>query len=90
MGRKALLKFYGEVMAFYLYFLVNIAWIDTLVHVPNVILTALLKLFCLLLIGLPVLTSMERREGLGAMFLGAMKAKFERGLVLQTEAEKVT
>jgi len=73
---RKIVRFYMEIMAFYIYFLINILWIDAVINFHDIILTSLVKIFCFLLISIPVLISVQRREGLFSIILDLIKSKF--------------
>ena len=71
----SILKFHFEIMVFFLYFLVNILWIDAVVNLSNSALTSFLKIMCFLLISLPVLISVQRRERIFSLVYETAKSK---------------
>jgi O-antigen/teichoic acid export membrane protein len=71
----SILKFYFEIMAFFVYFLINVLWIDAVVNFSNLVLTSFLKILCLLLISIPVLISVQRRERIFSLVFEAAKSK---------------
>jgi O-antigen/teichoic acid export membrane protein len=73
---RKIVRFYMEIMAFYIYFLINILWIDAVINFHDIILTSLVKIFCFLLISIPVLISVQRREGIFSIILDLIKSKF--------------
>ena len=68
-----ILKFYFEIMAFFVYFLINILWIDAVVNFSNLALTSFLKILCFLLISIPVLISVQRRERVFSLVFETVK-----------------
>ncbi len=77
MGWNDLLKFYSGVTISFLYFAISIVWIDRALNVNHVLGTALLKLLGLLVVSLPVLWRLERKEKLAAMVKQAFVEKFK-------------
>ena len=71
----SILKFYFEIMAFFVYFLINVLWIDAVVNFSNLVLTSFLKILCFLLISIPVLISVQRRERIFSLVFEAAKSK---------------
>ena len=71
----SILKFYFEIMVFFLYFLVNILWIDAVVNLSNSALTSFLKIVCFLLISMPILISVQRRERIFSLVYETVKSK---------------
>ena len=81
MERRSIVRFHFEIMMFYIYFLINILWIDAIVSFPNIMLTAFLKITCFLLISIPVLISVQRRERIFSLIVEVLKSKiFSTGL----------
>ncbi|GEM_PF-879980 len=76
MGWKELMKFYGQVALFFTYFLVNILWIDTLIHPSGVITAAVIKLALLFLVSLPVLILIEREDKIFSMIFDMIRSKW--------------
>ena len=72
---RKIVRFYMEIMAFYIYFLINILWIDAVINFHDIILTSLVKISCFLLISIPVLISVQRREGIFSIILDVFKSK---------------
>jgi len=72
---RSIVRFHFEIMIFYIYFLINILWIDAIVDFPDIILTAFLKITCFLLISIPVLISVQRREGIFSLIYEAFRSK---------------
>jgi len=70
-----IVRFYFEIMIFYIYFVVNILWIDAIVNFPDVILTSLSKISCFLLVSIPVLISVQRREKIFSLIYETFKSK---------------
>jgi len=73
---RKIVRFYMEIMAFYIYFLINILWIDAIVNLHDIITTSFAKISCFLLVSIPVLISVQRREGLFSIILDLIKSKF--------------
>tara|TARA_B100000315_G_scaffold56283_1_gene50564 strand:+ start:1056 stop:2552 length:1497 start_codon:yes stop_codon:yes gene_type:complete len=71
----SILKFYCEIMIFFIYFLINILWIDAVVNLSNLALTSFLKIMCFLLISIPVLISVQRRERIFSLVFETVKAR---------------
>jgi O-antigen/teichoic acid export membrane protein len=72
---RKIVRFYFEIMVFYIYFLINILWIDAIVNLPGTILTSSLKISCFLLVCIPVLISVQRRERIFSLIFEAFKSK---------------
>jgi O-antigen/teichoic acid export membrane protein len=70
-----IVRFYFEIMIFYIYFVVNILWIDAIVNFPGAILTSFAKIFCFLLVCIPVLISVQRREKVFSLIYETFKSK---------------
>ncbi|MFH1868830.1 MAG: oligosaccharide flippase family protein [Candidatus Omnitrophota bacterium] len=70
-----LLRLHMEIAAYYLYFLLNFLWIDRFVFIYQPLYTALLRIFCLGLISLPVLIETERREAVFSTAFRILKNK---------------
>jgi O-antigen/teichoic acid export membrane protein len=70
-----IVRLYFEIMIFYFYFLVNILWIDAIVNFPGAILTSFSKISCFLLVSIPVLISVQRRERIFSIIYEAFKSK---------------
>jgi len=71
----SILKLHFEIIAFFLYFLVNILWIDAVVNLSNSALTSFLKIVCFLLISMPILISVQRRERIFSLVYETVKSK---------------
>ena len=71
----SIVKFYCEIMVFFLYFLINILWIDAVVNMSSLALTSFLKIVCFFLISIPVLISVQRRERIFSLVFEAAKSK---------------
>jgi len=71
----SILRFHFEIMAFFVYFLINILWIDAVVNFSNLALTSFLKILCFLLISIPVLISVQRRERVFSLVFETVKAR---------------
>lgn len=71
----SIVKFYFEIMAFFVYFLINVLWIDAVVNFSNLALTSFLKILCFLLISIPVLISVQRRERVFSLVFETVKAR---------------
>jgi len=84
----SIVRFHFEIMIFYIYFLINILWIDAIVIFPDIILTAFLKILCLLLISTPVLISVQRRERIFSLIVEAVKSKIFSARLDAKMAEK--
>tara|TARA_Y100000031_G_scaffold53000_1_gene60605 strand:- start:727 stop:993 length:267 start_codon:yes stop_codon:yes gene_type:complete len=76
---KEIVMFHFEIMIFYIYFLINILWIDAVINFPNIILTVILKLSCFLLVSIPVLISVQRRERIFSLIVEVLKHKIFSG-----------
>jgi O-antigen/teichoic acid export membrane protein len=72
---RKILRFYLEIMIFYIYFLINILWIDAIINFHDMIITFVAKLSCFLLISIPVLISVQRREKIFSLIFDLFKAK---------------
>ena len=72
---RSIVRFHFEIMIFYIYFLMNILWIDAIVNFPNIISTAFLKITCFLLISIPVLIGVQRRERIFSLVFETVKSK---------------
>ena len=72
---RSIVRLHFEIMIFYIYFLMNILWIDAIVNFPNIIATAFLKITCLLLISIPVLIGVQRRERIFSLVFETVKSK---------------
>jgi len=70
-----IVRFYFGIMIFYIYFVVNILWIDAIVNFPGAILTSVTKISCFLLVCIPVLISVQRRERIFSIILETFKSK---------------
>jgi O-antigen/teichoic acid export membrane protein len=68
-------RFYFEIMIFYIYFLTNILWIDAVVNFPGAILTSFAKISCFLLVCIPVLISVQRRERIFSLIFKMVRSK---------------
>tara|TARA_Y100000031_G_C8118341_1_gene336976 strand:- start:277 stop:852 length:576 start_codon:yes stop_codon:yes gene_type:complete len=68
-------RFYFEIMIFYIYFLINILWIDAVVNFPGAILTSFAKISCFLLVCIPVLISVQRRERIFSLIFKMVRSK---------------
>jgi len=75
MDWRSIVRFHFEIMIFYLYFLINILWIDAVVNLSNTALTSFLKIMCFLLISIPVLISVQRRERIFSLVYEVLKAR---------------
>jgi len=53
----------------------NILWIDAVVNFPNIIATVFLKITCFLLISIPVLIGVQRRERIFSLVFETVKSK---------------
>jgi hypothetical protein len=53
----------------------NILWIDAIVNFPNIFATAFLKITCFLLISIPVLVGVQRREKIFSLVFETVKSK---------------
>ena len=71
----SIVRFHFEILIFYIYFLINILWIDAIVSFHDIILTALLKITCFLLISTPILISVQRRERIFSLIIEVLKSK---------------
>jgi len=72
---RSIVRFHFEIMIFYIYFLMNILWIDAVVNFPNIIATVFLKITCFLLISIPVLIGVQRRERIFSLVFETVKSK---------------
>jgi O-antigen/teichoic acid export membrane protein len=68
-------RFYFEIMIFYIYFLINILWIDAVVNFPGATLTSFAKISCFLLVCIPVLISVQRRERIFSLIFKMVRSK---------------
>jgi len=75
MAWRSIVRFHFEIMIFYIYFLMNILWIDAIVNFPNIFATAFLKITCFLLISIPVLVGVQRREKIFSLVFETVKSK---------------
>lgn len=75
MAWREIIRFYFEIMIFYIYFLINILWIDAIVSLSNIMLTAFFKVTCLLVVSIPVLISVQRRERIFSLIYETFKSK---------------
>ena len=82
-----IVRFYLEIMVFYVYFLVNVLWIDAVINFHDIILTSFAKTTCFLLVSIPVLISVQRREGIFSIIYDAFKSKISS---LKTSSKTVT
>ena len=82
-----IVRFYLEIMVFYVYFLVNVLWIDAVINFHDIILTSFAKITCFLLVSIPVLISVQRREGIFSIIYDAFKSKISS---LKTSGKTVT
>jgi len=82
-----IVRFYLEIMIFYVYFLVNVLWIDAVINFHDIILTSFAKITCFLLVSIPVLISVQRREGIFSIIYDAFKSKISS---LKTSGKTVT
>ena len=85
---RSIVRFHFEIMIFYIYFLINILWIDAIVNFPDIILTAFLKITCFLLISIPVLISVQRRERIFSLIVEVLKSKIFSARLDDKSAEK--
>ena len=85
---RSIVRFHFEIMIFYIYFLINILWIDAIVNFPDIILTAFLKITCFLLISIPVLISVQRRERIFSLIAEVLKSKIFSARLDDKSAEK--
>ena len=72
---RKILRFYLEIMLFYIYFLINILWIDAIINFHDMIITSVAKLSCFLLISIPVLKSVQRREKIFSLIFDLFRTK---------------
>ncbi len=75
MAWRSIVRFHFEIMIFYIYFLMNILWIDAIVNFSNIFTTAFLKITCFLLISIPVLIGVQRREKIFSLVFETVKSK---------------
>jgi len=75
MAWRKIIRFYSEIMMFYIYFLINILWIDAIVNFPNTILTSLSKVSCFLLVSTPILINVQRREKIFSLIYEVLRPK---------------
>ena len=88
MAWREIIRFYFEIMMFYIYFLINILWIDAIVNIPNIVLVAFLKITCFLLISIPVLIGVQRRERIFSLIVEVFKSKIFSARLDGRSAEK--
>jgi O-antigen/teichoic acid export membrane protein len=72
---RNIIRFYFEIMVFYIYFLINILWIDAILNFPDPILTSLTKISCFLLVCIPVLINVQRREKVFTLIYDVLRSK---------------
>jgi len=72
---RKIVSFYLEIMIFYVYFLVNILWIDAVINFYDIILTSFAKIACFLLVSIPVLIHVQRRERIFSTIYEIFKSK---------------
>ncbi len=72
---RNIIRFYFEIMVFYIYFLINILWIDAILNFPDPILTSLSKISCFLLVCIPVLINVQRREKVFTLIYDVLRSK---------------